>query len=96
MANGTVNSMRTAHIKTTDSQWLLKESARRVTDAILSKGSSNAMDASFALKQWHALRYLAVVAACVVAKSGVRVFAKTCCLRFLLELTLTFLTPSSA
>ena len=50
--------------------WLLKESARLVTEAILAKGSNSSVDASFALKQWHGLRHLAVVASCVVAKSG--------------------------
>ena len=41
-----------------------------VTEAILSTGSNSSVDASFALKQWHGLRHLAVVASCVVAKSG--------------------------
>ena len=41
-----------------------------VTEAILATGSNGSVDASFALKQWHGLRHLAVVASCVVAKSG--------------------------
>mmetsp|Transcript_3651 Transcript_3651/g.5568 ORF Transcript_3651/g.5568 Transcript_3651/m.5568 type:complete len:2959 (-) Transcript_3651:158-9034(-) len=50
---------------------LLKESARRVTEAILSKGSTGAaIDTTFALKQWHALRHLAAVTSCVIAKSN--------------------------
>lgn len=50
---------------------LLKESARIVTEAILAKGSGGEIDTTFALKQWHALRHLATVTSCVVAKSKV-------------------------
>lgn len=71
VANGTVQSIKPNPINAGDANWLLKESARMVTDAILAKGSSSSADASFALKQWHGLRHLAAVVSCVVAKNGV-------------------------
>ena len=67
---GTVSSIKTGNENAGEMNWLLKESARMVTEAILAKGSNISIDASFALKQWHGLRHLAVVASCVVAKSG--------------------------
>jgi hypothetical protein len=67
---GTVNTISIGNTNGGQTNWLLKESARLVTEAILAKGSNSGIDASFALKQWHGLRHLAVVASCVVAKSG--------------------------
>ena len=67
---GTVSFIDIGGTHGRDSNWLLKESARMVTEAILAKGSNSSIDASFALKQWHGLRHLAVIASCVVAKSG--------------------------
>ena len=67
---GTVNSLNKGITSGRDHNLMLKESARMVTEAILSTGSNSNGDASFALKQWHGLRHLAVVTSCVVAKSG--------------------------
>lgn len=68
--NGTVNVLASGRSTSKDRSWFLKESARQVTEAILSKASNAGMDASFALRQWHGLRHLAVISSCVVAKSG--------------------------
>jgi hypothetical protein len=69
---GTMNLTTMPNRDSMNEHWLLKESARRVTDAILSKGN-NPNDAAFALKQWHSLRHLAVTCSCVVSKSGLGV-----------------------
>ena len=57
MDKGTVNSINTGIAKRREAKWLLKESARMVTEAILATGSNGSIDASLALKQWHGLRH---------------------------------------
>jgi PH domain associated with Beige/BEACH len=67
---GTIDSLVINTKNVLDTNLLLRESAKMVTEAILAKGSNSSVDASFAVAQWHALRHLVVVVNCVISKCG--------------------------
>ena len=49
---------------------LLKQSAKLITDAILSNGTKKGLDLTSAVRSWRSLRHLTEVIVAVVTKSG--------------------------
>lgn len=69
MERGTVEITSVPANVPRESNWLLKESAKVVTNGILAS-NSKALDSTTAVKHWHGLRYSAGVIAAAVTQSG--------------------------
>lgn len=68
--NGTVDSASISETEgSADRNWLLKESARTVTNGIVANGLDGS-NASIAVKKWRNLRHLAAVLSGLIIKSG--------------------------